>query len=51
MFEISYLEFVKNEFLTPTVNFGMGSAFYIGPGTAFSESLGLGLGPLYKVCQ
>ena len=38
-FEISTLEFVKNESLTDTMNFGIGSTF--------SE----GLGPLYKVCS
>ena len=32
------------------MNFGIGSAFFIGLGTAFSEGPGLGPGPLYKVC-
>ena len=40
-FEISTLEFVKNEFLTHTMNFRIGPAFSQGPG----------LGSLYKVCQ
>ena len=40
IFEISTLKFVKNESLTHTVNFGIGSAFSEGPGP----------GPLCKVC-
>ena len=47
---ILYLKFVISEFLTHTVNFGIGSTFFKGPGSALSEGLGLGLGPLYKVC-
>ena len=43
IFEMSTLKFVINESLIHTVNFG--------PGFAFSEGPGLGLGPLYKVCQ
>ena len=35
--------------LTHTGNFGIGSAFYKGPGSAFSEGPGPGPGPLYKV--
>ena len=52
IFEISTLEFVKNESLTHTKNFGIGSTFSKGLGSAFSEGPGpgLGLGPLYKVC-
>ena len=52
IFEISTLEFVKNESLTHTMNFGIGSAFSKGPGSTFSEGLGPGPGPgpLYKVC-
>ena len=42
IFEISTLQFVKNESLTHTVNFDIGSAF--------SEGLGPCPGPLYKVC-
>ena len=44
IFEISNLEFVKSEFLTYTVNFGIE--------TTFSKCLGSGPGPglLYKVC-
>ena len=30
--------------------FGIGSAFSKDPGSTFSERLGLGPGPLYKVC-
>ena len=41
IFQISTLEFVKNEFLTHTVNFGVQSAFSEGPSP--------GLVPLYKV--
>ena len=41
MFEISTLKFIKNESLTHTVNFGIGSAFSKGPTP--------GRGPLYKV--
>ena len=50
IFEISTLEFVKNESLTQTVDFGIGSAFSKGPGSAFSGDSGPGPGPLYKVC-
>ena len=45
IFEISTLKFIKNESLTHAVNFGLGSAFSECPG------LGLGPGPLYKVCH
>ena len=38
--EISTFKFLKNEPLTHTVNFGIGSAFSKGPGP----------GPLYKLC-
>ena len=34
-----------------TVNFGIESAFSIGPGSAFSEAPGPGPGGLYKVCR
>ena len=50
VFEISALEFTKNEFLTIIVNFGTVSAFSLGPGSTFSEYLGPSLGPLYKIC-
>ena len=49
IFEISTLEFAKNESLTHTVTFGIGFAFSESLGSAFSESPGPGLGPLYKV--
>ena len=51
IFEISTLKFVENEFLTHTVNFGIGSAFSKSPGSPFSEGPGPGLGPLYEVCH
>ena len=47
MFEISSVKFVKNESLTTTVKFGIGSAFSKDPGFAFSE----GPDPLCKVCH
>ena len=50
IFEISTLEFVKNEFLTHTLNFRIGSAFSKSVGSAFSEGPGPGPIPLYKVC-
>ena len=50
IFEISTLKLVKNEFLTRTVNFDIGSAFSKGLGSTLSEGLGPGPGPLYKVC-
>ena len=50
IFEISTLKFVRNEFLTHTVNFGIRSAFSNGSGSAFSQGQGPGPGPLYKVC-
>ena len=36
LFEISTFEFIKNEFLTNIVNFGIGSTFSKGPGSTFS---------------
>ena len=42
MFEVSILEFVKSEYLTHTVNFGIGSTFVKIPGSAFSEGPGPG---------
>ena len=42
MFEVSILEFVKSEYLTHTVNFGIGSIFFKIPGSAFSEGPGPG---------
>ena len=50
IFEISS-NFVKVEFLTHTVHFGIGSAFSKCPGSVFSEGPGPGPGPLYKVCH
>ena len=49
--EISTLEFVSNEFLTHTVNFGVGSGFCKCPGSAFFECPRLGPGQINKVCQ
>ena len=43
MFKISTLEFIKNEFLTNTVNCCIWSAFSEGPGW--------GPAPLYNVCR
>ena len=40
---MSALEFVKNEFLTRTVKFGIGFAFSKGPRSAFSEDTSPGL--------
>ena len=51
IFEISTLKFVENEFLTHTVNLGIGSAFSKSPGSPFSEGLGPAPGLLYKVCH
>ena len=48
---IVIFEFVKSEFLTHTMNFGIGSAFSKGVGSAFSEGPGPGWGLLYKVCR
>ena len=39
----------KNESVTYTVNFGIESALSKGAGSAFSEGLGPGPSPLYKV--
>ena len=44
------LEIVINNFLAKTENFGIGSAFSKGPGSAFSEDLGPSLSSLYKLC-
>ena len=50
IFDISTLEFVKNEHLTHAANFGIRSALFNDLMSAFLESLGLGPCPLYKVC-
>ena len=50
IFEISNLQFVIKVFLTNTVNFGIGSAFFIGPGSAFSKGP-LSEDPVSKVCH
>ena len=49
---INTLEFVKDQILSDTVSFGVGSAFLKDPGPAFSQGLGSGPGPgrLSKVC-
>ena len=47
IFEISTLKFVENESLTPTVDFGIGSAFSKGPRSIFSE----GPGPSRGLCM
>ena len=49
IFEISTLEFAKNESLTHTINFGIGSTFSKVAGSDFSEGSGPGPGLLYKV--
>ena len=50
IFEINTHKFVKNESLTHTVNFGIGSAFSKGPGSTFSEgSVWSGSGFAFKV--
>ena len=49
--EISILEFLKNEFLTHTVSFGIGSALSKCPESTVSEDTGQDPGPLYKVCH
>ena len=51
IFEISTLELVKNEFLSHTVNFGIGFAFSKGPRSTFFQGLGSGPGQLHKVCR
>ena len=51
IFEISTLEFIKNEFLTNTVNVGIGSTFSKRPGSPFLEDPDSGPGPLFKVCH
>ena len=48
--EISTLEFLKNQFLTHTVNFFVGPVFSYGPGSGFAKGPGPGPGPFYKVC-
>ena len=47
IFEISTLKLDKNESLTHTGNFGIGSAFTKDPGSAFTEGPGPGPGPLF----
>ena len=49
IYEVSTLEFLKNGFLNHSVNFGVGFAFSKSGAPAFSEGLGPGPGPLYKV--
>ena len=49
-FEISTHEFIKTEFLTKTINFGIGSVVSKSSGSTFSEGPGPGLGPLHKLC-
>ena len=44
------LNLSRNESITQTVNFRVGSAFSRGPTSAFSEGPGPGPDPLYKVC-
>ena len=42
---------MRNESLTHTVNFGIGSAFSKALGSTFSEGLDPGPSQLYKVCR
>ena len=49
IFTISTLLFTKNHFLTIIVNFGIGSVFSKGPGSAFTEGLVTGPGLFYKI--
>ena len=51
IYEISIPEYLKNESLTHTVNFGIGSAFSKGPGSGFSEGPVPCPGQLYKICR
>ena len=51
LFEINTLEFVENESLSHTVNFGIKPAFSKGSGSVFSEDARAGPGPLYKLRQ
>ena len=50
-FYISTSNLSKTNFLTHTVNFGIGSTYSKGIGSAFSEVPSPGLGKLCKVCQ
>ena len=45
-----YPQVCQNLRLYHAVNFGMWYPFFKRPGPSFSEGLGPGLGPLYKVC-
>ena len=51
IYEISALEFLKNEFLPHSVDFGVGFTFSKSLAPTFSEGwyLGPGSGPFYKV--
>ena len=51
IFEISILEFVRNECLVHTTNFGVGSPFSKVLWPAFSEGPNPGPGLLYRVCH
>ena len=48
MFDINTLKFVKNEFWTHRMNFGIESSFSKGPQCALFESPGVGVGQLYS---
>ena len=50
-FEISALNYTKNEFVTNMTNFGIGSVFLKDPGYDFSENVCPGPGLLYKICS
>ena len=49
IFKTRTLEFVKNEILIHTGNFGIWSVFSKDLGSTFSEDPGLG--PFYKICR
>ena len=46
-----HLKLIKNESLSHTVNFDIGSAFSKGSGSTFSEGPDPSPRPLYKVCR
>ena len=50
IFDISTIVFVKYQFLTNTVNFGIRFAVTKGPESPFSEDLGPGWNPFPKMC-
>lgn len=51
LLEINTFKFIKNDFLTNIVNFGIGFPFSNCQRSVFSKGSGLGLDQLYKVCH